>query len=92
MKCKMAAPQKVLYPPLTYRSPAGKLCFALCRSCCDKPQGPCPHTEAGRTFTGSWSTVQIDRALARGYKVLDIYEVWHYKEKLGKDETMGFVG
>jgi hypothetical protein len=36
-----------------------------------------------RAITGFWCTNEVQKALEKGYKILDIYEVWHFKETSG---------
>lgn len=94
LKVKIAAPRDNFHATLPYRSPDGKLCFAFCRTCCNEfaQESKCPHTEEERAFTGLWHSDEINDALLHGYKVLEVYEVWHYKDSMqydGKDEGSG---
>jgi hypothetical protein len=40
----------------------------------------CDHSDNDRSFTGTWTTVEVMEAINQGYKVLEIYEVLHYDE------------
>lgn len=45
-------------------------------------------------FTGTWTTLEINKALEKGYKIIEIYEVSHFKEKstnLFKDYIKNFM-
>ena len=43
----------------------------------------CTHLrEEDRSFTGTWVTIKLFAALDRGYKILDVYEVWHFLRQL----------
>ena len=41
-------------------------------------QNECKHTDAERSFIGTWTTGEISKAINKGYKVLRTYEVWHF--------------
>ena len=40
----------------------------------------CNHTDEQRVLTGTWCSPELDKAVALGYEVQYIYEVWHFKE------------
>ena len=40
----------------------------------------CHHSEEDRAFTGTCVTDEIKMALAQGYKLLKIYEMWHFDD------------
>ena len=66
--------------------------FPLCRSCVEKtdPHMRCTHLqEEDRKFTGTWVTIESFEALDRGYKLLDVYEVWHFSETAQYDKASG---
>ena len=79
LKCKVLPPQDLYHPVLPYRS-RNKLLFPLCRTCADENyQGPCPHDDPDdRALTGTWVSVEIDKAIDLGYTVLEKYEAWHF--------------
>ena len=56
--------------------------FPLCRTC-DKTlqKTPCKHREEERTLSGTWCSIEIDKALEIGYRVVRIIEVWHFPQK-----------
>ncbi|XP_070556487.1 uncharacterized protein [Ptychodera flava] len=55
--------------------------FPLCRSCADtKQQAPCEHSDDQRSFVGTWTTPELAKAVEKGYKVVKVFEVWHYRE------------
>ena len=80
IKLKILAPKGLRMPVLPDRS-TGQLLFSLCYTCSVKKQTNCNHNESERAFTGTWTTIELEEAIKQGYKVLNIYEVWHYKEK-----------
>ena len=56
-----------------------KLVFTLCKTCAEtRNENECKHTDAERSFIGTWTTDEISKAIDKGYKVLRTYEVWHF--------------
>jgi hypothetical protein len=86
LKCKILPPQNLYHPLLPYRS-RGKLLFPLCKTCADENnQGSCSHADPNdRALTGTWVTVEIDKALELGYTVLEKYEAWHFPDSTQYD-------
>lgn len=87
IKATVVPPRGLFHPVLPYRS-NGKLCFPLCRTCCDiQNSESCDHTAKDRSLTNTWVTTEFYKALELGYKinetkegVQEIYEVWHYAQ------------
>ncbi|XP_052817114.1 uncharacterized protein LOC128243395 [Mya arenaria] len=80
IKCKILPPRGLYLPVLPVKS-NGKLLFSLCRSCADQyQQSPCQHTDSERAFLGTWVTDEVKLAMSQGYKIVEIYEVWHFKD------------
>ena len=91
-------PDNLIHPVLPLRSSTGKLCFPLCRTCCtvklsskkkdnddddDDDPAECEHYSAKkRALYGTWCTEEVYKALEKGYKVVSLYEVWHWKESI----------
>jgi G:T-mismatch repair DNA endonuclease (very short patch repair protein) len=76
-KVKVLPPRGLYHPVLPMRS-NGKLKFPLCRTCAEaESKLPCRCTEDQRAIIGTWCTPELEEALARGYKILSIYEVWN---------------
>ena len=81
MKCTILPPRGLFHPVLPYRT-QGKLMFALCKTCADTcNQTPCTHSDAERAIQGTWCTVEVMKALEKGYRLLRIHEVWHFPQK-----------
>ena len=84
-KVTVLPPYGLYLPVLPYRA-QGKLLFPLCRSCVEaelvKPllerSSRCSHTDAERALTGTWCTIELEEALAQGYDVLQVHEIWHF--------------
>ena len=43
-------------------------------------QTKCEHSSDECTFTGTWCTNEIALALGKGYRIIEIYEVWHFSK------------
>ncbi|XP_055357093.1 uncharacterized protein LOC129602151 [Paramacrobiotus metropolitanus] len=87
-------PPKCLWlPVLPYRTE--KLTFPLCRLCAETQQNSsCHHTDAERSLTGVWCSVEIIKALSLGYTVIKVYEIWHFpssREGLFKEYIQHFL-
>jgi hypothetical protein len=55
--------------------------FPLCKACASTYNNEkCDHDETERSLEGTWVTLEINEAVKQGYKVLTIYEVFHYPE------------
>ena len=86
-KVTVLPPYGLYLPVLPYRA-HGKLLFPLCRSCVEdelvKPllerSSRCSHTDAERALTGTWCTIELEEALAQGYDVLQVHEIWHFAQ------------
>ena len=79
-------PPNLFHPVLPVRSEGGKLTFTLCKACVREQQAlpflqrtdVCAHTDAERSLRGTWYTPEILKALDKGYRLLQIHEVWHF--------------
>jgi len=81
IKCKIVAPTSLYIPVLPVKINTGKaekLIFPLCHACAINLCDTCTHNENDRSFIGTWATIEINEAIARGYKILEIFEVWHF--------------
>ena len=78
IKAKIAPPEKLWLPVLPLRS-NGKLLFSLCYTCSvESAKTTCTHTHDQRVWVGSYTTVEVAAALARGYTLECVYEVWNW--------------
>ena len=86
VKVKVLPPRNLFHPVLPHRS-NGKLCFPLCRICCDKqnPEPACDHTDDERSLTAEFVAEELTKAVKCGYRVLNIGEVWRYNESTQYD-------
>ncbi|CAM5131628.1 unnamed protein product [Natator depressus] len=79
LKC---TPHEASFFPLLPVRVGGKLMFPLCRTCAEtEQQEMCTHTDEERAILGTWCTVELNAAIAKGYMVAKIYEIWHFNEK-----------
>ncbi|MCP4458015.1 MAG: hypothetical protein GY816_08330, partial [Cytophagales bacterium] len=80
IKCCVAAPRKLYHPVLPFRS-GNKLTFPLCAACVEERNiQPCTHSDEERQLHGCWTTLELYKALDLGYRVVKVYEVWHYEQ------------
>ena len=106
IKCKVVPPRKLYHPVLPQRIKVAhkeeegkkkrsiayeKLVFTLCKACAEtRNQNKCEHTDHERSFIGTWTTDEINKALEKGYKVIRTYEVWHF-DKSTDDLFKGYI-
>ena len=78
IKCTVLPPRGLFHPVLPYRT-QGKLMFPLCKLCADAcDQTPCSHSDNERAIQGTWCSVELEKALEKGYRILQVHEVWHF--------------
>ena len=79
-KMRILPPRGLYHPVLPYKS-NGKLKFPLCQTCAEKESPSlCGCSDEDRTMTGTWCTPELQTAIRLGYRVLKIYEVYHWKD------------
>ena len=77
---KILPPRKLFFPVLPFRS-CGKLKFPLCSRCAElELLTPCVCTDEQRCLTGTYCTVELNKAISKGYRMITLYEVYHYEE------------
>ena len=89
IKCDVLPPRKLYHPVLPVHV-EGKLLFPLCRSCISvelEKEVPfrsctCQHSAEERCITGTWCSPELMKAVEKGYKILHVYEVHHFAERL----------
>ena len=68
-----------------------KLVFTLCKACSEtRNQNKCEHSNNERSFIGTWTADEVNKALEKGYKVIRPYEVWHF-DKSTNDLFKGYI-
>jgi hypothetical protein len=79
-KIKVLPPRKLYHPVLPYRSQE-KLKFPLYRTCADTEyQFDCTCSNEERVIIGTWCTPEIQMAVKKGYKIVKIYEIYHFEQ------------
>ena len=84
IKCKILPPHNLYHPVLATKVKCGnsdKLVFSLCHTCAENKIAKCSHDTKARCLVGTWTTVEIAKALDKGYKILHIYEVQHFENQ-----------
>ena len=82
--------KKVVTSSVTFSSPRSAH-VSLCSKCCvEKHEGFCQYNDKERALIGTWTTIEIDKAVALGYKLLDVKEVWDF-EKRSNTLFSGFI-
>lgn len=89
IKCKVLPPKKLYFPVLPLHL-NGKLIFTLCKPCAENGVSICNHSKKERTLIGTWTTVEMELAIQKGYKIVQIYEIEHF-EKFSTDLFKGYV-
>ena len=80
IKCTVLPPRGLFHPVLPYRT-QGKLMSPMCKTCADTcNQALCTHSERERAIQGTWCSVELEKALEKGYRILQMYEEWHFAE------------
>lgn len=77
IKCKVLPPPNLYFPVLPAKI-HGKLYFPLCKLCAINREDECFHTIQERAFWGTWTTIELPKAVELGYEVVEIKEVWHF--------------
>ena len=86
IKCRVLAPRDLWLPVLPCKVD-GKLVFTLCHACSEHldhgsrqlEDTQCDHAQADRSFWGTFCSPELQLAIEKGYMILDISEVWHWK-------------
>ena len=85
-------PQGLFHPVLPCKF-GGKLLFPPCRTCAESESSdPCTCNDADRTIHGTFFTPELHKAVELGYKIVQIYEVYHWAETTQYDPASKSVG
>ena len=80
-KCTVLPPDDLYMPVLPVRTASKKLMFPLCRTCAAaEQQEPCKHNPEERQLSGTWTHVELLKAVEKGYKIVSVDEVWEWSE------------
>ena len=91
VKGKFLPPQNLIHPVLPVRC-NGKLKFPLCYKCASQNNNDiCKCCDEERSFIHTYCTNEVEVALNTGYKIIQIYEVLHWKhfDKYDTSELQG---
>ncbi|KAK6167069.1 hypothetical protein SNE40_021176 [Patella caerulea] len=78
VKCSILPPQNLYIPVLPFRA-NGKLMFPLCGKCVmEQNKSICTHEATERELSGTWVIFEVTTAIQKGYRLIEIFEVWHY--------------
>ena len=92
VKCKVLPPRGLHIPLLPSRINK-KLMFVLCRKCAEtENQSICNHSVGDRYLSGTWVSVELQKAVQIGYTLLKVYEVWQYDTVTKYDPSTGDGG
>ena len=69
----------ILYHPVLPIRVKDKLFFPLCKQCVMENSSKCRHSEEERSFWGTFTTVEVEKAIEKGYRILQIHEIWHFE-------------
>ncbi|XP_072377781.1 uncharacterized protein [Diabrotica undecimpunctata] len=86
--CQILPPTDLYHPVLPVKT--DKLMFPLCNQCVLEDCENCDHDDSERMLRGTWTTLEINKALEKGYKIIKIHEVWHF-EQTSTDLFKGYV-
>jgi hypothetical protein len=79
--CKVRAPRGLEHPVLPMRTSDKKLLFSLCKKCAEtRPTLYCNCDNSDRDLEGTWCTIELENALEHGYEIVQIFEIYHFKE------------
>ena len=70
-----------------------KLIFPLCKLCAEqRNQHKCKHSDTQRELSGTWCTPELVEAEKRGYKIVKIFEIYHWNDTTKYDPKTGEGG
>jgi len=74
-------PPRQLYHPVLGVKMHQKLMFILCFKCAsEKSSDQCTHSDGERMIHGTYIADELRLAVQKGYRIIKIYEAWHYEE------------
>jgi len=85
IKARLLPPKGLLHPVLPLK--LDKLIFPLCTKCAIErnPKISCNHSESERIIEGTWVSLEFDKALKQGYKLVEYMGIYEYEEKYEYD-------
>lgn len=87
IQCQIIPPQTLRIPVLPIRCNS-RLVFSLCRTCAEQLNiNKCDHQNEERALIGTWALCEVQLALRKGYRLLNIFELWIYDTEQYDRET-----
>ena len=88
--CSILPPNDLYLPILPFKT-NGKLLFPLCGKCTTEQMQKCNHSAEERVLENTWVILEVIEALKWGYKIVKIFEIWHFplREKYNKSDKSG---
>ena len=84
IQCTVLPPRQLKIPVLPVKT-SGKLFFPLCLKCIyERVFNYCPHSDEERSFSGVWFSKELELAVKKGYKIVKISQVYHFKHQSTK--------
>ncbi|KAJ8019010.1 putative DNA polymerase [Holothuria leucospilota] len=85
VRCTILPPRRLFHPVLPVKI-HDKLIFPLCRTCVEeKSTDKCNHSESQRALTGTWVTLEVQKAIEKGYEIKRVEVVWHFTKSAKYD-------
>ena len=84
--CVILPPQNLFFPILPQKID-NKLIFTLCYTCAIEKSYNCSHKDEERSLTGVWVSTELKLAIKYGYKIIRIYEIWHFENTIQLSEN-----
>ena len=67
--------------------------FPLCAKCAEEQhQGLCKHTDKERQLTGTWASIELIKALDKGYTLVERHEAWDFLQTCQYNKATGEKG
>jgi len=90
-KCTVLPPDQLYIPVLPVRTDTKRLMFPLCHTCAaTEQQLPCQHSAEERQLSGTWTHVELLKAVEKGYQIVSVDEVWDW-EQWSSDLFAGYM-
>ena len=87
IKCTIVPPERLYHPVLPFRANQN-LMFSLPNMCPNLKLGECHHKkDEERALTGTWVIDEVRLAMQKGYRILEIHELYEYKVTSYDTET-----
>jgi hypothetical protein len=81
IKCKILPPKQLYIPVLPLKLDK-KLVFPLCSKCVmSKNINSCEYSDKERVLCGTWTSIEVQKAISLGYEIKSILEILHYENR-----------